>query len=274
MLIDTHCHINFKDFKEDADEVIKKSLENGVQLICVGVEYETSQRAVEYANKYDEGVWVAVGLHPMYVKSNHKIESIKHKEEIFNYEKYLELAKNKKVVAIGEIGLDYHHFDDNSNLQMNASVKEIKKKQKDVLQEFIKLANEVKKPLVLHCWDAYDDLLKILKKNSVKKCGVVHSFVGSWKTAQKFINLGYKIGLNGIITYSESYDKLIKNIDLKNILIETDCPYLSPKPLERDSRNEPENVKYIAQKIAEVKEIKIDEVEKVTTINAKKLFRI
>jgi TatD DNase family protein len=186
----------------------------------------------------------------------------------------LEFAKDKNVVAIGEVGLDYHHFEDDDNVEA------IKKLQKEVLGEFVKIAHQVDKPLAIHCWDGYDDLLDLLlshalqHKQEIGQCGEIHSFIGSWKTAQKFIDLGFKIGLNGIITYSESYDKLIRNIDLGDILIETDCPYLTPAPLDRESRNEPANVKYIAQKIAQVRCIDVEHVIETTTKNTKKLFGI
>jgi TatD DNase family protein len=267
-MFDSHAHVNFKAFKDDGDEVIKKALENNTWIINIGSEYKTSQRALEYANKYKEGVWAAVGIHPIHLFSSSNVPPEENVQEEFDYDKYKTLAENEKVVAIGEVGLDYHHFAGVENISG------IKEKQKKVLKEFISIANKVKKPVVIHCWDAYDDLLEILKDNKILKTGVIHSFIGSWKTAQKFIDLGFKIGLNGIVTYSESYDKLIREINLKDVLIETDCPYLSPKPLDRDSRNEPINVKYVAEKIAEVKSIEISAVEKITTDNAKKLFNI
>ena len=267
-MFDSHAHVNFKAFKDDGDEIIKKALENNTWIINIGSEYKTSQRALEYADKYDEGIWAAVGLHPIHLFNSPNVPEEENHQEKFDYDKYKELAGNEKVVAIGEVGLDYHHFDGVKNIS------EIKERQKKVFKEFIKLANEVEKPVVIHCWDAYDDLLEILEKNPINKLGVVHSFIGSWKTAQKFIELGYKIGLNGIVTCSESYDKLIRNINLKDLLIETDCPYLSPKPLERNSRNEPVNVKYVAEKIAEVKETEVSRIEKVIANNTKKLFGI
>ncbi len=267
-MFDSHSHVNFKAYKNDGDDVIKKALENNTYLINVGSEYKTSQRAFEYAEKYEEGVWAAVGLHPIHLFKSPNVPEEESIQEEFDYDKYLELAKNEKVVVIGEVGLDYHHFEGVSEIS------EIKERQKKVFKEFIKLANEVGKPIAIHCWDAYDDLFEILRKNPVKMGGVVHSFIGSWKTARKFIELGYKIGLNGIITYSESYDKLIRNIDMGDLLIETDCPYLNPKPLPREDRNEPLNVKYVAQKIADVRGIEVEEVERATTENTKKLFSI
>lgn len=262
MIIDTHAHVNFNAFKDDADEVIKRSLKENVFMINVGSQYSTSKRAVEMAHKY-EGIYAAVGLHPIHIV--HGSQSTVHGKdyEEFNYEKYLELAKDPKAVAIGEMGLDYYHIKEEAD----------QKKQKEIFLAGIKLANEVRKPMIIHCREAYDDLLEILKNNPVKKNGVIHCFVGGLKTAQEFVSLGFKIGLNGIITYSESYDKLIKNIDLKDILLETDCPYLAPAP-HKGKRNEPVYVKLIAEKIAQIKQISVEEVEEITTQNAKSLFSI
>ena len=276
MLIDTHAHLNFSAYKNDADEVIAKTLAEGVFMINIGSQYSTSVRAVGYAKKYETGVWAAVGIHPLHLQSQkfsyHDPDEIEEVEietagEVFEKEKYLELAKNPKVVAIGEVGLDYHHFDAEDDIE------KLKSKQKEIFLEFIKLANVVEKPIMIHCWDAYDDLYEMLEKNPVEKRGVIHSFVGSYKTAKKFIELGYKIGLNGIITYGISYDKLIREIDLQDIILETDCPYLTPVP-KKGERNEPIYVKYVAQKISQIKEISAEEVADVTTENVRKIFGI
>lgn len=276
MLIDTHAHLNFSAYKSDAEEVIKRTLKEGVFIINVGSQYSTSVRAVEYAKKYESGVYAAIGIHPLHLQAQEfsyhdpdEIEEVEIKTagENFSKEKYLVLAKESKVVAIGEVGLDYHHFNPKDN------VEKLIAKQKETLLEFINLANEVDKPMIIHCWDAYDDLYEMLSKNPVKKRGVIHSFVGGYKTAKKFIELGYKIGLNGIITYGISYDKLIKEIDLKDIVIETDCPYLAPVP-KKGERNEPLNVRYVLEKVAQIKEISKEEAEKITTENAKKVFGI
>jgi TatD DNase family protein len=271
-LFDTHAHVNFNAYKDDGEDVLRRCLEVGMNVVNVGSQFSTSKRAVEYAYKFEDGVFAAIGIHPVHLKKGSFThvdpeelteEEITTVGESFDYQKYLELAKNEKVVAIGEIGLDYHHFEEGDNKE------ELIQKQKEVLIEFIKLANEVEKPVMLHCWDGYDDLLEILQMHPVSKKGIVHSFIGSYKTANKFIELGYKIGLNGIITYGESYDRLIKEIDLGNIVIETDCPYLTPRPLERRLRNEPSFVKEVAQKIADVKGISLEEVAVATSQNAK-----
>lgn len=271
MIFDTHAHLNFSAFKNDADEVIKRSLEAGVFMINAGSQYSTSVRAVEYAEKY-EGVFAAVGLHPIHVeKTQIAKRKAQNKEdedycEKLDYKKYLELARNPKVVAIGEMGLDYYH------IEGGVDIEEVKNRQKEVFLEGIRLANEVGKPLIIHCREAYDDLLEILKNNPIDKKGVVHCFVGSLKTAENFIELGYRIGLNGIITYSTSYDKLIRNISLDDIVLETDCPYLAPAPLSRDARNEPANVKYVAEKIAQIKDISAEKVAETTNKNALAVF--
>jgi len=277
MYFDTHAHINFSAYKNDGEEVLKRSIDGGIFVINVGSQYSTSKRAVEYAHKFKTGVWATVGIHPIHLNSKtihldpeelESVREIRANGEDYDPVVYRELAIDEKVVAIGEIGLDYHHFDAEDN------VAALVKKQKEVLNGFIDLANEVKKPVMLHCWGGYDDLLKILQNNPVEKKGVVHSFIGSYKTAKKFIELGYKIGLNGIATYGDSYDRLIREIDLKDILLETDCPYLTPRPLERASRNEPLFVKHVAQKIADVKGISMKEVERVTAQNVSDLFSI
>jgi len=277
MLIDTHAHVNFNAFKDDGEEILRRCLENEMQVINVGSQFSTSKRAVEYAHKFHKGVWAAVGLHPVHIKKGkfvHQDENETKETEVtangerFSFEKYLTLAKDEKTVAIGEVGLDYHHFEPGDDII------ELKKMQKDDLIGAIELANHLKKPIIIHCWDAYEDLLEILDGNPVIKKGVIHSFIGGYKTAQKFIGLGYKIGLNGIITYSESYDRLIREIGLEKIVIETDCPYLTPKPLEKGTRNEPLFVKNVAQKIADVLGVDISEVEEKTTKNAKETFGI
>ena len=191
---DTHAHVNFNAYKEDGEEVLKKALNEGVFVVNVGSQYSTSQRAVEYAHKFETGIWAIVGIHPIHLdKKTVHIDSeeldsvleIRANGEEYDAEKYLELAKDEKVVAVGEVGLDYHHF---SEEEINVDA--LKEKQKKVLLKFIELANLINKPVMLHCWDAYDDLFEILEKHPVNKKGIVHSFIGSYKTANKFIELG------------------------------------------------------------------------------------
>ena len=287
-LFDTHAHVNFNAFASDGEDVLRRCLENGMHVVNVGSQYSTSKRAVEYAHKFEKGIFAAVGIHPVHLKKGSfvhrdpwELEDVETPRrgvsteteiptvgEMFDWEKYLELAKDEKVVAIGEIGLDYHHFEETDDEEY------LKNLQKETLIEFIKLANVVQKPVMLHCWDGYEDLLQILTENPVDKKGIVHSFIGSYKTARKFIDLGYAIGMNGIVTYGDSYERLIKEIDLKSIVIETDCPYLTPRPKEKGVRNEPLFVREVAQKIADVKKISIEEVAEKTFQNAQSIFNI
>jgi len=275
MLIDTHAHVNFAAYKDDAEEVLKRTLEAGVFVVNVGSQYSTSKRAVEMAEKYETGVWAAVGLHPIHLvkrKVNPDDSELNENDfettgEVFDYEKYLKLAKNPKVVAIGEMGLDYHHFEPEDNIE------ELKKKQEETFLQGIKLANDVQKPIMIHCWDAYDDLFEILKNNPVEKRGIIHSFVGGYKTARKFTELGYKIGLNGVVTYADDFNRLIKEVDIKDIVLETDCPYLTPVP-HKSERNEPLFVKLVSEKVAKIKQISVEKASEITTQNAKNLFKI
>lgn len=256
MLFDTHAHLNFNAYKEDSLEVLQRSLDNGVWMINVGSQYSTSKRAVEMAEKHEKGVWAAVGLHPIHVR-----------EEEFDYEKYKELAKSKKVVAVGEVGLDY-----------KPEYALSKEKQKIVLAQQLKLAEELDLPVIFHCRMAHDDLIKILSENGSRIRGVVHCFTGSWKQAQEYLGMGLYLGFNGII-FKLNLEEVIKKTPLEKILIETDCPYLTPLPAEALAkagplRNEPIFVKYVAEKIAKIKNLSYEEVAKITTENAQKLFKI
>lgn len=272
-IFDSHTHLNLEEFNDDFDFIIKENLKNNLYLNNIGTDKNSSLKAIEIAKKYDKGVYASIGIHPLSLFQS--IEK-KHVREIekFDFSFYFDLAINKKVIALGEVGLDYHHFEAGHNIE------KIKKLQQEVFYDFIKISQQTDKPLIIHCWDAYSDLFDILEKFikennwDKEKKGIIHSFIGSWKTAQKFIDLGFMIGLNGIITYSASYDKLIRNCPLEKIVIETDAPYLTPLPLDRKDRNEPKNVKLIAEKIAKIKELTLEEVVNQTTENAKKLFKI
>ncbi len=274
MLVDTHAHLNFAAYKDDADETVKRALQEGVWIINVGSQYSTSKRAVEIAEKYTEGVYSAIGIHPVHLSKEVFKDKVDDDEEIefrpnveeFEEEKYLELAKSEKVVAIGEIGLDYFHNSEN------------KDKQKEVFSLQIDMAMKLDLPVIIHCREAHNDIIEILrskKRNYGNKLkGVVHCFSGRLSQAKIYTEeLGLHLGFNGIITFDRSYDKVLREIDLKYILTETDCPYLTPIPF-RGKRNEPAYVKYVAEKLAEIREVDTIEIEKITTENAKKLFRV
>ena len=275
---DTHAHVNFNAFREDGEEVLRRALDAGISVVNVGSQLSTSRRAVEYVKKFDgRGIYAAVGLHPIQLNRRvieHRddesdwelpVQEIRTSGESFEYGAYLEIARDPGVVAIGEVGLDYHHFEEGDDIPA------LKAKQKRVLREFVRLANEVGKPMLIHCWDAYDDLLVLLDEVSPEKHGVIHSFIGSHKTAQKFLERGWNVGVNGIATYSDSYDRLIREVPLERIVIETDCPYLTPVP-HKGERNEPSFVRLVAEKVASVKGLSLDEIALATTGNARRMF--
>lgn len=295
MIVDTHSHLNFNAFKEDRADVIRRTLAKDIWTINVGTKYETSQKAVELAQQYEKGLYAAVGLHPMYAAA----EFLKLKtdpdegeflitEQEFYKEKYRELAQSKKVVAIGEVGLDYYY-----KPKTTAKLDQFKEKQKKIFLEQIDLARELNLPLIMHCRMAHDDVIEILKNYSLpmptgrqetthyKLNGVIHCFTGTLQQAQEYIAMGYYIGINGII-FKFNIDDVIKTVPLDKILLETDCPYLTPLPAvalakagpEGYVRNEPLFIKHTIEKIAELKSISTEQVIAQTTENAKTLFNL
>ena len=277
MLIDSHAHLNFNAFSSDYDEVIKECLENDIWMINIGSKYDNSKKAVEMAERYDKGVYAAVGLHPVnlstgLVKMRH--DSVEggnqSKEKEFDYDKYRELAKSSKVVAIGETGLDYYWR------PKTTRKKELfKEKQKNLFLKQLSLAEELELPVVLHCRMAHQDLIPILSGKKPQKA-VAHSFVGGLEELRAYLGFGFYIGFNGIIfkrIEGINFEEVIKETPLDRILIETDCPYLSPPPFE-DKRNTSLYVKYIAKEIAKIKNVGYDEISEITTQNAKELFEL
>lgn len=273
--IDIHSHVNFKAFKEDGDAVIKRALDNDTWVINVGSQFSTSKRAMEIANRYKEGVYAIVGLHPIHLEESYHDEeeiggeAFKTRVEEFDKDAYKEFLKDPKVVAIGECGLDYFHCSP-----------EIKEKQKEVFRKHVSLAQETGKPLMLHIrsnpkdssLNAYQDVLEILKEfPSVK--GDVHFFAGTWKNAKAFLDIGFTLSFTGVITFTHDYDEVIKNIPLDMIMSETDSPYVAPVPY-RGKRNEPSYVKEIVKKIAEIKNLPEEKVAEAIIGNAKRMFKI
>ena len=273
MIIDTHSHLNFKAYDNDRDEVIKRTQKEGVVCIDVGTKYETSKRAIELAEKYD-GVFAAIGMHPIHIKTDLLKLKMDEEEgafqplgEEFDKENYKELAKSKKVVAIGEIGLDYYY-----RPKTKTRLEQFKEKQKEVFIEQLDLAEELNLPVIIHCRMAHQDLINILKQRKQVK-GVIHCFTGTLEEAQQYVSLGFYLGINGII-FKFDIDEVIKNVSLESILVETDCPYLTPPSEGKDSRNEPIFVKHVIQRIADLRGASFNEVVDKTTENAKKLFGI
>lgn len=250
-MIDSHCHLNFNAFRDDWRAVADRAFNNGVEAIVnVGCDLESSNKAIEIAVE-SQNCYASVGLHPIYVG-----------KEKFDYEKYyLKLAEDKNAVAVGEVGLDYYRNSQNTD------------QQKEIFGHFLQIAREVKKPLIIHCRDAYEDLYSLLSAEKNIPAGVIHCFVGDFKTAKRFIDSGFFIGFTGIITFPKAEDlrKVVVELPLEKILIETDAPYLTPETF-RGQRNEPLFVREVAKEIARIKKIPHEEIEKITAQNAKKLF--
>jgi TatD DNase family protein len=285
MYIDTHAHVNFSAFKEDSKDAIQRSLDEDTWMIIVGSDYKTSKLALDISNKYEKGVYAAIGLHPIHtheVNANGDDYNILTKAEEFNYDNYEKLAKFEKVVAVGEIGLDYYH------INHSGDVTAIKKKQKDIFINQLQLARKLDLPVIIHCRQAHDDTLAILKgfkkenkelfpkdpsAQSGKHWGVMHCFSGDEDLAWQYFSLGLIISFTGLITFSKQWDDLIRKLPPDKFMIETDCPFMTPEPF-RGKRNEPMLVKYVAQRIAEIKNLKLERVAEITTKNARELFRI
>ena len=245
-------------YDTDREEMLKRAKDASVLMICVGTDLETSRQAIELSQK-TEGMWASVGLHP-----NDNLN------EKFEPEKYRELLQQEKVVAMGEIGLDYYRTEKSEDQQ----------KQKDRFAQQLALAKEMKMPLVLHCRDgkfgstgrAYPDMIEMLKGNT-DNWGVMHSCTASLDEVKRFLDLGMYLGFNGIITFARQYDEIVKYAPLEQILLETDAPYLTPEPY-RGKRNEPAYVVEVAKKLAELKNETHEKVIEQTTKNCKQLFRI
>lgn len=275
---DIHSHINFNAFKNDGDEVIKKTLEESVWTILVGSEYDTSKRAVEYAKKYNKGIYAAIGLHPFHIIEQ-EIKSgdweIENKSTTavspLYFKKYIELAKSPKVAAIGECGLDYYHIPENTAI----TLKEIKKLQIETFEQQIEIALKLNLPIMIHCREAHNEVIKILKKYKSqagdKLRGDIHFFTGNLEQSKQYFNLDFSISFTGVITFANNYDKVIKKSPLERIMIETDAPYVAPVP-HRGKRNEPIFVKEVARRIAEIKNLSFEEVAEATTRNAIEMF--
>jgi len=259
MIIDSHCHLQFPKYKDDLKEVIARAQESDVAMICVGTDYETSKQAIEIASQY-ENIWATVGLHP-----NDNLG------ETFDATEYEKLLKMDKIVAMGEIGLDYYRTTKDKDKQF----------QRERFEQQLVVAVKADKPIIIHSRDAgqgsigivHADLLAILKNNLPSKLGVAHSFTGTIDEARQYLDLGFYLGFNGIITFARQYDEMIKFIPLDRILLETDAPFLSPEPY-RGQRNEPAYIVEVAKKLAEIKNEPLDNIISQTTKNTQKLFKI
>ncbi|MFH1161777.1 MAG: TatD family hydrolase [Candidatus Jorgensenbacteria bacterium] len=264
--LDAHTHTQFSIFDADRDAVIRRALEAGVAMVNVGTQADTSARAVELAHRY-KGVWATVGLHPIHTaKTYHDVEELGDTPEargftshgeVFDEDFYGELAGDPEVVAIGECGLDYFHVTDDA----------LKEKQREAFAAQIKLAHEVGKPLMIHCRNAFPELISIL--NAQYKIlntppGIIHFFSGTLEEAAALLGMGFYFTFGGVITYppkkgGTDYEAIIKTVPVDRILSETDAPYVAPVP-HRGGRNEPAYVVEVVKKLAELKDMSVDEM--------------
>ena len=252
MYFETHAHYDDERFDEDRDEILKDLKNHNIgYVVNIGANMKSSYASIELANKYDF-VYASVGIHPN--------DSVGVKEE--DYKTLEDWLKLDKVVALGEIGLDYHY---------DFCPKEV---QREVFKRQLNICENVTKPVIIHSREASQEVFDMIKDSKVRK-GVIHAYSGSLEMALEYIKLGFYIGVGGVLTFKNANKLLnvVENIPLESILIETDSPYLAPVPV-RGTRNNSQNLKYIVEKISQVKQIDEEKVEKITLETAKKFFCI
>ena len=253
-IIDTHAHLYLKQFNEDIDQVIQRANENGVKkFIFPAIDSSHFNEMQSLKNKYPDEIHLMSGLHPTSVKENYK-------EEL---EFVVDSINKHHFVAIGEIGIDLYW--DRTYL----------KQQEKAFRFQIKLAVEHNLPIVIHCRDAFDEIFEILNdENCDKLRGIFHCFTGTFDQAEKAISLGFLLGIGGVVTFKNGgIDKFLHKIELKNIVLETDSPYLAPAPF-RGKRNESSYIIYVLEKLSEIYGISKEKIAEITSKNAEKVFRL
>lgn len=265
--IDIHSHLNYAAFDKDREEVIARTKKTGVSTIGIGTGYGASKEVLQLAHEH-ENMYAIVGLHPIYVNpidTDHE----KHPGEDFDYDKFAKIARDPKVVGIGECGLDFFHITSDAH--------DYKARQITAFKQQISLALEVDKPLMIHCRDAYTETLEILKEAQAESGGKLranfHFFAGTKEDAKEILDLGFTVSFTGVITFAPQFEELVKFVPLEKMHAETDSPFVAPKPF-RGKRNEPTYVIEVVKKIAEIKEKQIDEVADQLAKNAARDFGI
>ena len=254
MIIDTHSHIYLPEFGEDRDAMLIRAGSEGIRLILMpAIDNETHLTMLEIEALYRGKCLSMMGLHPCSVKEGYK-------QELRMIEEYFE---RRRFVAVGETGLDFY-WD-----------RTFTREQYDSFQTQIELAKQYGIPVVIHSRNSIDECIKVIKENQQGNLkGVFHCFSGNEKQAKEIIDLGFYLGIGGVVTFKNSgLDKVMKDVDMKHVVLETDAPYLAPVPF-RGKRNECSYLKYVVEKLSEIKDISKEEIEKITTVNAKELFSI
>lgn len=289
-LVDTHCHVHFNAYRDDMDDVIERTLSKGVFMVTVGTQSTTSANGLKVAERFD-GMWATIGLHPNHLCEQEFFDDdelapedsptpkIKTRCETFDREYYLGLARHPKCVGIGECGLDYYRLPENVDRD------ELIERQKKTIRAQFDLATEANLPVVIHTRDAHADQIAIVREyveaGRLPRRGVVHCFTGTLDEARAYVELGFLISFTGIITFPPRKNEgavsplqtVVRDLPLEHMMVETDAPYLTPVP-HRGERNEPWMVEFVAAKVAELKGISTEEVARVTTENARRLFGI
>lgn len=266
---DVHTHVQFSAFNYDREAVIQRALTAGVGLVNVGTAQTTSREAVNLAQKHD-GLYAAIGLHPIHTVRSYHDDSESSDEDLsadgenFDYEFYKKLGENKKVVAIGECGFDFYRVKN----------EEVLIKQEDAFVAQIALARELGKPLMIHCRNGFQDLIRVLQNSKLSNPpGIIHFFSGAKDDARKLLDLGFAFTFGGVITFVRDYDEVIKFIPSDRILSETDAPYVTPAPY-RGKRNEPAYVIEVVRKLAEIKNTPFEKMSEQILVNAGKIFQL
>ena len=252
MLFDSHAHLDDRKFDSDRSETIAALQKSGVSyFVNIGADMESSESSVALAEKYDF-VYAAVGVHP------YDAETVT--DELI--EKLRAMAQNKKVVAIGESGLDYHYEDADKQVQKNAFIKHIE------------LANELDMPVIVHNRDSHQDMMDILREHKPKNA-IIHCYSGSAEMAKEIVKMGYYISFSGTVTFKNArkVQEAVAEVPLDKLLAETDSPYICPEP-ERGKRNDPSKMRYTVEKLAEIKGITFEEMARITLENAKRVYNI
>ena len=249
-MIDTHSHINTSEYKYDVVDIIERARENGILgMVAVGVDIETSMEAIRLSKEFSN-IYPTAGIHPSELKN-------------VDFKALEDILKDKRIIAVGECGIDLYWQKDNL-------VEQIK-----IFTAQIELAVKYGLPLIIHTRNSFKETYEVLLPYKGKVAGVFHCFSGTLEEAHQAINLGFYLGIGGVVTFKNAIElkRIVKEIDIKYLLLETDCPYLAPMPY-RGKRNEPSYLKYIIECIAQIKGVSIEEVDEITTYNAKKLFEI
>ncbi|MFC1638971.1 TatD family hydrolase [Patescibacteria group bacterium] len=272
-LIDTHAHLDSKVYERDLDIVVNNALEEGVWVVTLGNDYLSSVRAVNIAERYPGGVYAAVGLHPLKVSRNVTAE-----DKLVDIGRFRDLAEHPKVVAVGECGLDWHDLPQGRRGSPEVQAAErIKDNQRKVFANFLDLSRDLRLPLMLHCREAHDEMLKLLEfwdrtSPGFDSRGVVHCFSGNWKQARRYFNLDFMISVTGLVSHAGFQQQILKKAPLARLLAESDCPHLTPVPWSI-RRNEPLFVDAVAAGVAGLRGVSIAEVQEQMTRNALQVFK-